>query len=192
MASRDFSLLDPEEYLTAARTGSARDLAQVFARTVFDPPSPWADPTTIAGAVAEARPRPEVRERPPRPPDEPPGGDPLTDALDRAERARAKRSRRVDILLGSDPSAELVGAMRAAGWPGAARILVEALAAAADPLLPVTASMTDELLVEPDGPVTYLTPVVLRRVAAPLALRHDGPLPADLEVLDPDAEAFGG
>lgn len=173
-ASRDFSLLDPEDYLTAARTGSQRDLAAVFARTVLDPPSPWADPSTVAEAVTEVRPRPAVRERPPRPPDEPPGADPLDAALARAERARAKRARRVDILLGSDVETELVGAMRAAGWPGAAFVLVEALAAAADPTLPVSATMTDELLVEPDGPVTYLTPVTLRRTAPAVPLRRDG------------------
>jgi hypothetical protein len=169
-ASRDFSLLDPEDYLTAARTGTQQELAQVFARAVFDPPSPWADPTTVAEAVTESRPQPQVRERPPRPSEETVVGDPLEAALERAEKARRKRERRVDILLGSDTETELVDAMRKAGWPGAASVLVEALGAAADPSLPVAASMTDELLVEPDGPVTYLTPVVLRRCAVPVPL----------------------
>ena len=188
-ASRDFSLLDPEDYLTAARTGTQADLAQVFARAVFDPPSPWADPTTVAEAVTEVRPRPQVRERPPRPSDETPVGDPLEAVLERAEKARRKRARRVDILLGSDSEAELVAAMRKAGWPGAASLLVEALGAAADTSLPVSVSMTDELLVEPDGPVTYLTPVVLRRAAAPVHL------PAAAEVdedVDEEREAVSG
>ncbi len=174
-ASRDFSLLDPEDYLTAARTGTQPELAQVFAQTVFDPPSPWADPTTVSEAVSEVRPHPQVRERPPRPSEESTAGDPLDAALDRAERARRKRERRVEILLGSDSETELVDAMRKAGWPGAASVLVEALAAATDPSLPVSASMTDELLVEPDGPVTYLTPVVLRRAAAPVPIRTGHP-----------------
>lgn len=187
-ASRDFSLLDPEDYLTAARTGTRADLAQVFARTVFDPPSPWADPTTVAEAVTEVRPRPQVRERPPRPSDETAVHDPLEAALERAEKARRKRERRVDILLGSDTETELVDAMRKAGWPGAASVLVDALAAAADPSLPVSASMTDELLVEPDGPVTYLTPVVLRRAAAAVRLQTGQPA----EDVDEEREAVGG
>lgn len=188
-ASRDFSLLDPEDYLTAARTGTQADLAQVFARAVFDPPSPWADPTTVAEAVTEVRPRPQVRERPPRPSDETPVGDPLEAVLERAEKARRKRARRVDILLGSDSEAELVAAMRKAGWPGAASLLVEALGAAADTSLPVSVSMTDELLVEPDGPVTYLTPVVLRRAAAPVHL----PAAAEAdEDVDEEREAVSG
>lgn len=192
-ASRDFSLLDVEEYRTAARTGSAGDLARVFARTVFDPPSPWADPSTVAESVSQVRPHREVRERPPRPPEEPPGEDPLEAALERAERARTKRSRRVDILLGGNDSTELVGAMRVAGWPGAAQVLVEALAAAADPLLAVTASMTDELLVEPDGPVTYLTPVVLRRTVATVPRQHaDQSEGAPASVRAAGTEVFGG
>ncbi|GAA0314572.1 hypothetical protein [Kineococcus aurantiacus] len=166
-ASKDFSLLDPEEYLTAARTATVGELGQVFARTVFDPPAPWLDPSTIAQAVSQVRPRPAARERPPRPVEEPAGVDPLEAALERAHKARVRRARRVDILLGSDRETELVEAMRTAGWPGAARILVEVLAAAADPALPVTASMSDELLVDPEAPVTYLTPVTLRRMAFP-------------------------
>lgn len=185
-ASRDFSLLDPEDYLTAARTAGQSDLAQVFARAVFDPPSPWADPTTVAEAVTEVRPRPQVRERPPRPSDETPVDDPLEAALERAEKARRRRGRRVDILLGSDSETELVDAMRKAGWPGAASVLVEALGAAADPSLAVAASMSDELLVEPDGPVTYLTPVVLRRTAAAVPLRA-----AQHDDVDAEREAVG-
>lgn len=187
-ASRDFSLLDPEDYLSAARTATPAALAQVFGRTVFDPPLPWADPTTVGEAVTEVRPLPQVRERPPRPSDEAMADDPLEAALERAEKARRKRERRVDILLGSATEAELVDAMRKAGWPGAASVLVEALSAAADPALPVSASMTDELLVEPDGPVTYLTPVVLRRTAAPVLLQAEQ---AGAEV-DNEREAVGG
>jgi hypothetical protein len=113
-------------------------------------------------------------------------GDPLEAALERAERARRKRGRRVDILLGSDSETELVDAMRKAGWPGAASVLVEALGAAADPSLAVAASMSDELLVEPDGPVTYLTPVVLRRTAAAVPLHA-----AQHDDVDAEREAVG-
>ncbi len=119
-ASRDFSLLDPEDYLTAARTAARAALAEVFARTVFGPPSPRADPSTVAEAVSDVRPRPLVRARPPRPPAGPPGLDPLIVVLQRAEKARAKRARHVDILLGSNSQSELENAIRAAGWPGAA------------------------------------------------------------------------
>lgn len=199
-ASRDFSLLNPEEYLSAARTAARPALAEVFARTVFDPPSPRADPSAVAEAVSQVRPRPVVRVRPPRPTAGPAGPDPLIAVLQRAEKARAKRARHVDILLGSNSETELVNAMRAAGWPGAASLLVQVLAAGADPSLPVAASMTDELLVEPHGPLTYLTPVTLRRVSNPVALpgahspvllRRDSPVNAGRRS-DVEREAFGG
>ncbi|HVD89466.1 MAG TPA: hypothetical protein VNB91_11280, partial [Jatrophihabitantaceae bacterium] len=66
-AARDFSLLDPEEYLEAARTVPPDELAEVFATTVFDPPSPWLDPAGVADGVQQFRPRVAVRRRPPRP-----------------------------------------------------------------------------------------------------------------------------
>src|SRR5205807_2017922 len=56
-AARDFSLLDPEDYLEAARTASIGELAEVFATTVFDPPSPWLDPSVVAEGIREFRPR---------------------------------------------------------------------------------------------------------------------------------------
>ena len=42
-------------------------------------------------------------------------------------------------------------------------MLVDVLHAAADPDIPCSVSMSAALLVEPGGPVTYMTPVSLRR-----------------------------
>lgn len=66
--------------------------------------------------------------------------------------------------------------MRAAAWPDAAQVLVEALAAAADPLLPD--GIDDRRAPRrADGPVTYLTPAVCaacRRSTTASGLRAAG------------------
>ena len=63
---RDFSMLDAEQYLTAALRSSRDELAEVFARTIFDPPALWITPDQVIKAVENIRPR-TVRRRPPRP-----------------------------------------------------------------------------------------------------------------------------
>lgn len=165
-AARDFSLLDPEEYLEAARTASLDELAEVFDTTVFDPPSPWLDPAVIADGVREFRPRTGARRRPPRPADPPPGPDPMLRVEQRADAARRRRERAAELHLQGDDEVDMTSRLRAAGWPNAALTLVELLAIDADPSLPFRVSLSDELLVEPDAPVTHLTPVSMHRVAA--------------------------
>jgi hypothetical protein len=83
--------------------------------------------------------------------------------LQRAEQARDRRARRAELMLGERSDADLTDRLRAAGWPAAAGMLVDVLHAAADPATPYTAEMSDALLVEPGGPVTYMTPVSLHR-----------------------------
>jgi len=41
--------------------------------------------------------------------------------------------------------------------------VVDALIAAADPQIPFEVELSDTLLVDPTGPVSYFTPIVLRR-----------------------------
>lgn len=164
-AARDFSLLDPEEYLEAARTASIEELAEVFATTVFDPPDPWLDPAVVADGVLRFRPRTSTRRRPPRPADPATGPDPMDRVEERAEAARTRRARAAELHLQGATETDLTSRLRAAGWPAAATMLVELIGAHADPDLPFEIEMSDELLVEPEAPVTYLTPVSLRRMA---------------------------
>jgi hypothetical protein len=174
--ARNFSLLDPEEYLTAARTASPGLLADALTAFVFDPPSPQVDPAALVTALDSYRPR-QPRVRPPRPASDPPSDDPMARVLDRADQTRARRARRAELMLAHYTDTDLTDRFRAAGWPGAAVMLVDVLYAAADPDIPCSASMSDALLVEPGGPVTYVTPVSLRRTAAaPIPDLVDGPV----------------
>jgi hypothetical protein len=163
-AARDFSLLDPELYLQAAFTASSDVLAEVFAGVVFDPPSPWLDPVAVAEGVQEFRPRSTVRRRPARRVDPPSGPDPMLRVEQRAAVARTRRQRQAEIHLQGEHDVDLTSGIRAAGWPGAATIVVDALALHADPELPYRVTIDDELLVEPDAAVSYASPVALHRV----------------------------
>jgi hypothetical protein len=170
-AQRDFSMLDEEQYRTAALTAARDDLAAVFARTVFDPPSLWIDPDLVIGAVDGFRPRAAAPRRPPRPPDPPPGPDPIDQARERADATRRRRLRAAEDLLQGDSETDLTSRLRAAGWPAAAQLVAGLLAADADPKLPYQVELSNALLVDADAPVTHLTPLILRRAAAP----NDGP-----------------
>ena len=58
---------------------------------------------------------------------------------------------------------DLTAEIQAAGWPGAARLVVDLLAAAADPEVPVTVTLATTLLVDGMAEVSYITPVWLSR-----------------------------
>ena len=175
--ARDFSLLDPEEYLTAARTALPGPLADALTGFVFDPPSPQVDPaalvtalelisaTSAAGTATTASFRS-------------PSDDPMARVLDRAELTRTRRARRAELMLAERADTDLTDRFRAAGWPAAAVMLVDVLHADADPDIPCSVTMSDALLVEPDGPVTDMTPVSLHRTTAgPATAIVDVPLP---------------
>lgn len=68
-------------------------------------------------------------------------------------------------LQGSD-EADLTSRIRGAGWRGAARIVTNALLANADPDIPVAVDLSDALIVDDVGPVSHVTPMTLRRIAA--------------------------
>lgn len=165
-AARDFSLLDPEQYLEAALTASSAALAEVFAAVVYDPPNPWLDPVTVADGVRKFRPQSAMRRRPPRPADPAAGPDPMLRVEQRAAKARRRRERQAELHLQGEFDVDLTSRIRAAGWPGAATMLVDALGVHSYPDLPYRVSMSDELLVDPDAAVSYVTPVVLHRVRA--------------------------
>lgn len=171
---RDFSMLDAEQYRSAALIRSRDELAMPFERTVFDAPRLWLDADQLVAAIDEVKPRAR-RQRPPRPVDPPPGEDPVEAARRRANATRERRRTAVELHLDGGGQADLTSRIRAAGWPAAARMVADVLAAHADPRLPYEAVLSDALLVDAHGPVSHVTPVhVLRALDVPDALAPDG------------------
>lgn len=161
-ARRDFSMLDAEQYLTAALRSSRDELAEVFARTIFDPPTLWVTPDQVVKAVENIRPR-AARRRPPRPDARPAGPDPINEARQRSEAARRRRLRAAEDLLQGGDEADITSRLRAAGWPGAAMLIAAMLVAAADETLPYEVWLGTTVLVDADAPVTHVTPAAVRR-----------------------------
>lgn len=161
-ARRDFSMLDAEQYLTAALRSSRDELAEVFARTIFDPPTLWVTPDQVVKAVENIRPR-AARRRPPRPDARPAGPDPINEARQRSEGARRRRLRAAEDLLQGGDEADITSRLRAAGWPGAAMLIAAMLVAAADETLPYEVWLGTTVLVDADAPVTHVTPAAVRR-----------------------------
>jgi len=159
---RDFSMLDAEQYRTAALTADRSHLAAPFATVVFDPPSPPLDADALVTAMDQVRPR-VVRRRPPRPEPAPPGRDPVEVARERTEKIRRRRVSVLERGLDGDAVADVTTAIRMAGWPGAGKLVADLLAAHADPNLPYAIELSQALLVDPEGTVTHVTPVVVRR-----------------------------
>ncbi|WP_259315194.1 hypothetical protein [Capillimicrobium parvum] len=125
--ARNFSLLDPEEYLNAARTATVAQLGEVAADIAFDPALPWVDAGAVIEAVEKYRPRRTVRTRPPEPP-APSAEDPVAQMQARTDASTRRRALQAEALLGgartkitsaasaarSSPSPSL------ANWPGSA------------------------------------------------------------------------
>lgn len=171
-AHRDFSMLDAEQYRTAALVRNRDELADVFASVLFDPPAPPVDANTIATAIDQVRPRPP-RRRPPPPSHQSPREDPVSLARERAERVRQRRILAAERGLDGEASVDLTSTIRSAGWPGASRLVTEMLAAHADPTVPYQVELGEALIVDPPGPVTHVSPVTLYRdVAREYKSRH--------------------
>jgi hypothetical protein len=166
--TRNFQLLDPEEYLQAARAASADDLAAVTAHLVFDDAAPWVDAGDIIEAIETYRPRRAPRVRPPEP-SASPDADPVAELHLRAERAMRRRVLQAEALLGGRDEAELTDTLRAAGWPGAVTLLTDLLVLDGLPEQPLRVRLGDPLLVDPEGALTYASPVHVRaeRAAVP-------------------------
>jgi len=165
--AKDFSVLDPEEYRTAARTAPPAQLAVGLTGIVFDLPSPWVDPATVAAAVESFQPRVRLRRRPPRPAGQPPTDDPLHRVQEREEQRRDRQARTAELALDGRQVVDYTTQLIFAGWPKAGELLVDLIAAGADPDQPYAVVMDDALLVEPDTALTYVTPVEVRRLAPP-------------------------
>lgn len=160
---RDFSMLLPEQYVTAARRSSAAALAQVFATTVFDPPYVQITTGQILAAAAGHQP-PPPRQRLPRPPSRPSGPDPVETARAKTALARQRREAIVTLLMGGKGEADVTAALRALPWQAAVKHLVELLRAAADPNIPFVLDISREVIVDTAGPVTYASPVTAYRL----------------------------
>jgi hypothetical protein len=165
-AHRDFSMLDAEQYRTAALTANKSALAQAFRAVIFDPPNPPVDAEGLVEAVDQVMPRP-ARRRAPRPFDPPQGEDPVALARERAERARQRHTLTAERGLNGEVSADVTTALRLAGWPGAAMMVADLLAAHADPNQPYSVELSEALIVDPPGVVTHVSPVTVRRAKCP-------------------------
>ncbi|MEU4253496.1 hypothetical protein AB0F15_39500 [Amycolatopsis sp. NPDC026612] len=159
----DFSVLSAEQYLTAALDGTPDALAAVGTCLVVDPPQPWVDPGSLQEAIEEYRPRVRVAIRPPVPV----GGveeDPIGAMRARAERSSRRRALDTEAHLQGHQEIELTSALRALGWPKAGEHLMELLAVAADPDQPFAVELGRMLIIDLEASVTYMHPVLLKRV----------------------------
>ena len=161
--ARDFSLLDHEEYLAAALTRGLVELAETFTGVVFDPPGPWLDATSLTEALDAQKPRPPGKQRPPRPAPSGEGEDPLLGREKAAADHRERRNDRIEYMMQGAAETEVASLLRSSGWPRAPIWVADLLAASADPASPFTVHLSNELLVDPDGEVTYLSPLTVLR-----------------------------
>jgi hypothetical protein len=162
-AERDFSMLLPEQYRTAALYSDMTALAEAFAHTIFDKPRAVIDPEQILTTLEQHRPR-EIRRRPARPVDPPIVEDPIERARQRRDATRKRRQAAVQLHLKGQAEIDLTAEVQAAGWPAAARLVADLLAASADPDIPVVVTLSAALLVDGEAAVSYNTPLRLKRV----------------------------
>lgn len=153
--ARDFGVLAPEDYLTAAITASVADLAGVFGTVVFDPARPWLDAGAIVEVVETYRPRRSVRVRPPEPAGAP-AADPLALLEEEHARLMERRALKAEQHLQGQDTAQVSTILRGTGWPGAATALADFLALDADVGQPYRLELDDEAIVDSAGPVSYV------------------------------------
>ncbi|MEE1751161.1 hypothetical protein [Streptomyces sp. SP18CS02] len=162
-ARRDFSMLLPEQYVSAARSASVDALADVFAGVVFDPAGAEITTAQVLIAAQERRP-PPPRRRPERPAALPPGPDPVEMARRRVQQMRRRRAAAAEQHLQGRQEADPTDVLRAWPWRSAIIAVVDLLQASADPAVPFFVDVGHSVLVSSDGPVSYASPLVLYRV----------------------------
>ena len=159
---RDFSMLDAEQYLTAALTATKEALAQAFGAVIFDPPNPPVDADGLIQAVEQLVPRSGAptgssAHRPPagrgscRPRSRAGGTCPAATHADGRE-GIGRRG------LGGRYDHAAPGRLRSRG-----KIVAELLAAHADPGLPYSVELSEALIVDPPSEVTHVSPVTVHR-----------------------------
>ncbi|RAS61284.1 hypothetical protein C8D87_110232 [Lentzea atacamensis] len=159
-ADRDFSMLEPEQYRTAALHSPQNKLAEVLADLVFDPADASITPDEVLGALERFRPR-QPRQRPPSAPDLSDDHDPVEQARERRARLRERREATLRLHLRGQIAVDLTDAIRSVPWPHAIKLVTDVLVAAADKTLPFTVSLSDVLHVDATGLVSYVTPIRL-------------------------------
>jgi hypothetical protein len=177
-ATRDFSLLDPAEYLHLATSGTVEDLASTFEGVVWDPPRPEVLPTAIVTALRSYRPQRSRQRRPPVDTNaaEPPR-DPLAGVDARLDAVRRQREHAAELLLQGEAAVELSAHLRAAPWPAALRTIVELAALDGDEHSPYQLHLADSLIVDIDAHTTWTSDAHLRvehpKVQDPLRAHAD-------------------
>lgn len=162
--SQDFSLLKPEEYLTAALEADVSVLAQVVSEVVFDPPMPWVDATAIVDALEHYSPQAHIR----IPPPELDNVD-RADPLERINRLAAEQaeslSRDAEIVLAGQDRANVTPPQNGVAWQRAALELGRMIRIDIERQLGYRLVFGDAMRIVPDGEVTYSSPVELIRTA---------------------------
>jgi hypothetical protein len=160
-ATRDFSVLPADDYLSAAITGSVAELAAAFAPVVFDPPTVWVGAADLVDAIDRVGPR---RPRARRPPAPRPAvdADPVGSLLAGAERTARARGLRAEQLLDGHADTEVTSTVRGLMWPAAAAMLADLLALDLDPDQPYGLTISEATIVDTETDVTYASPVTLR------------------------------
>ncbi|NYH55745.1 hypothetical protein HNR06_005334 [Nocardiopsis arvandica] len=175
--SGDFSVLSPEEYLTAFKHAPVDLLSEVFTHVPVDPPDPGINAAALAEEVQSLSVRRVRPTRPPRPENRADEDDPLQDVLRKKDRRRQQAHQSAELVQREPGSTELTDRMRSWGWPLAAVRLTELLHIS-DPKGPYEIEMTDTLFVSPGEPLTYLSRVLLHRHADSVPVQ-DGMSPAE-------------
>lgn len=180
--ARDFGVLAPEDYLTAAITASTADLATVFATVVFDPARPWVDAGAIVEVVETYRPRRTIRVRPPEPAGTP-SGDPLALLEEEQALLMQRRALKAEQHLQGQQTAQVSNIFRGTGWPGAAISFADFLALDADAAQPYRLELDDAIVIDSAGPVTFVPRGTINRGSA----TADDPATQEDEVVAPGA-----
>lgn len=158
--SRDFSVLPPDDYLSAAIGGTVELLASALAPIVFDPPTVWVSAADILGALDRTGPpRHRVRRPPAPPPSTVP--DPVGALVDGARRVARSRALRAEQLLGGDSTVEVTSSLRALEWSSAAVLLADLLALDLDPDQAYRLAIGEATIIDVEAEVTYSSPVAL-------------------------------
>ncbi|MFH8293668.1 hypothetical protein [Streptomyces sp. NPDC018059] len=164
--SLNLDVLTPAEYDDLAKTAGVERLGHFGAFLIADAPPLWIDGQDVVDTAASY-----VRQRPPRPRPKPPqaapgdDADPFAELDDAAEHESLRRQILLEDLLEDRHSTTLGEILNARGWPGAARLLVDLLAADADPRTDCSIDIAVPVRVDPAAAVTYLHDVTLRTSA---------------------------
>jgi hypothetical protein len=157
---RSFELLNPEEYWAAAIDYGRDALAAACEHLAFDRAPESVDLQAAVDAVLAHRPPGPRAARPAPPPADPLADDPVARQEKRRAQRDARRINQAELLLQGADVVEVTDNLRAAGWPGAAVMAAEMLTVhRVDDHY--RAICSDDLIVDPAGPVTHATPLRL-------------------------------